>query len=762
MTEPHKKGFWGGFARVVTKLRWVIVPGWILGAIAATAFLPSFSSATGSSFSGILPKTSPAIQTEITALKKFGYPLLSRTVVVQYQPHGLSALAQARVVTRAARLDAHQLPGLGKIAGAIPVLNTAEAFPTSNGDGTTALTYLFFRPSVSSSQRKGAINTLAKEYISSPGDGYVGVTGAIPARSAEGSRISSALKIIELGAILVVFFVVAIAFRSIGAPIVTLLAVGVAYFTAVRVLAVAAKELHFALPGELEPLIVVLLVGIVTDYAIFFLSTHRTEYGGGRGTIDAARESGVEIAPIVLVAGSTVALGTATLLVAQLSLYHQLGPGMAISALVAFVVAITFVPAALALFGRFVFWPLGHPRERHEAEEAKHESGLRTRLVRLTVRRPVAACVLVGGVIVLLAALSPLAYLGLGLNIVSDLPAGAGPAQASAALAKGFAPGMGGLTEIVVQGRGVTARRGDLVQLQSLLSHQPGVAGVLGPADQPTKFHFGLFLASNGNAARYLVILANSPLGSQAITTIEHLESGAPALLGQARLTHAHAGFAGDTALAAVLTAQTRSAFLVVGGAILGVDLLMLVIFLRSLVVPVCLLAASLLSVLAAVGITTWVFQGLTGDNSLTFYVPIAVGVLLISFGSDYNIFVVGRIWEAAATRSLRDAIVSAVPRASSTVTRAGIALTLTFALLAIIPLKSFRAFAFGMAVGILLDTFLVRSVLIPAILTVLGRWSAWPNRRLMGDLAQPGEEAGHDPGVAAGQLQPAPSARPG
>ena len=670
---------------MIVALRWVLVPGWILGAVAATMFLPSFSSASAGGAAGILPRSSAAITTQANAVKDFGFPLLSQTAVVQYNANGLSPAAKSRVITRAARIDAHGLPGASSIAGAIPIINAAGTFPSSRGDGTTAITYLLFDPSVSTGAQQAAVKALVSRYISSPGDSYQGTTGAYPAQDSEAAAVSSALKVIELAAVGVVFLVVAVSFRSLGAPVIALVTVGVAYFTAVRVLAAAANAFGFALPGELEPLIVILVVGIVTDYSIFFLAAHRDEYAAGAGPVGSARQSATAVVPIVAVAGTTVAAGTATLLIARLSLYGELGPGMAISAVVAFVVAVTFLPAAMALSGRALFWPFDHPTRRYRAEMAKHESGLRTRVTRFSVRRPVAAVMLTIGVGALVVGLSPLGSLKLGLNIVSDLGAGTSPARASAAAAHGFAPGIVAPTEIVLSAPDIGAQRAALSALERDLAAQPGVAGALGPADQPTRSHFGLFIDPAGNAARYLVILSGDPYGASGIAAFQHLRAELPSLLARSALRRAHTGLAGDTALAATLSTETRSAVVRVGAAILAVDLVMLILFLRALVAPVFLLGASLLSVLAAMGITTKVFQNL-GDNSLTFFVPVAVGVLLVSFGSDYNIFLVGRVWEATHTRTLRQAIISAVPRASSTITRAGIALTATFALLAIIP----------------------------------------------------------------------------
>jgi RND superfamily putative drug exporter len=114
--------------------------------------------------------------------------------------------------------------------------------------------------------------------------------------------------------------------------------------------------------------------------------------------------------------------------------------------------------------------------------------------------------------------------------------------------------------------------------------------------------------------------------------------------------------------------------------------------------------------------------ESVLGHDDVTYYVPFAAAVLLLSLGSDYNVFVVGRIWQSARERPLREAIAETAPRTSATVTTAGITLAGSFALLALIPLRAMRELALAMALGILLDTFVVRSVLVPSLLALFRR----------------------------------------
>ena len=203
-----------------------------------------------------------------------------------------------------------------------------------------------------------------------------------------------------------------------------------------------------------------------------------------------------------------------------------------------------------------------------------------------------------------------------------------------------------------------------------------------------------------------------------------------PGLLASVGLENARWGLAGEAPLAretvdSVITSIQRIAVVA-----FLVNLILLMIFLRSLVAPFYLLGASVLGLAAALGLTTVVFQDVLDQGDLAYFVPLAAGVLLVSLGSDYNLFVVGRIWQEAEHRPLWEAIAIAVPRTSRAIGIAGAALAGSFGLLAIVPLDEFRAFAFALGVGVLIDTFLVRALLVPSLIAVFGDVGWWPRRR--------------------------------
>ena len=738
-----------GYAAIVVGLRHVIPLVWIAAAVAATIALPGLADTRAAPIDDLAAKGGGAAAAQATATRAFGFPLATDTVVVQRDPRGLSQEAQRRQIAAARGVQQHRDPA---IRAALPV-------PNDRSRPTTAVTYLLFPESASVDERTQAAHRYANQALGGAREGVVGVTGAAPARAAQFTEIEDGLPIIEAASVALIALITALAFRSIGAPLVTLAAAGVAYAVAMRVLPWLADRANVTVPKEIEPVVVVLLLGLITDYSIFFLSAARRRLRAGEERLPAARGAVAEVAPIVLTAGLIVAAGTAALVVGHLQFFRAFGPGLAATTLITLVVAMTLVPALVALFGPKLFGGLrreeperlveGNGKQwadpkmplrltgpvtamRRTEQLAREHGTARWRLLvaRIAASRPVALPIALVAVAALVLAAMNLRSTELGLSLVRSLPAGSEPRRAADAAAKGFAPGIVAPTEVDLLAPGVGNRRAQLARLQQLVAREHGVARVVGPAEFPPDAP-RVAVSRDGNAARFAVVFDSDPLEAPAIDDFRALRDDMPRLLRSAGIGGTRVAFGGQTALAddtvsSVLDDLSRVAVVVV-----LVNLVLLALFMRALVAPVYLVAASVLGLLASLGLTTVFFQDVLGEPDLTYYVPFAAAVLLVALGSDYNVFVAGRIWDRARGMRLREAIAVATPEAARAVTVAGFALAASFALLAIVPLRAFREFAFVMAVGVLVDTFIVRTLLVPALTSLFGEWAWWPGRRV-------------------------------
>jgi RND superfamily putative drug exporter len=331
----------------------------------------------------------------------------------------------------------------------------------------------------------------------------------------------------------------------------------------------------------------------------------------------------------------------------------------------------------------------------------------------------------------LVAAALPMRDLKLGVSFVEALPADHPARQAADQAETGFADGILSPTELLLRGSGVATREAELARLQEALTRVPGVAAVIGPGDDIIPEGLNLFDAPDGGAVRYLLVLADEPLGARAIDTVSRLRDTLPGLVGAAGLTGVETSLGGDTAIAREIVDQTVRDLGRIAVAALAANLLFLALFLRALVAPLGLLACSVLAIGATLGATTWLFQGVLDSDGLTFYVPFAAAVLLVALGSDYNIFGIGPAWREARHRPLRKALALTLPHSARAIRTAAFTLAVSFGLLVLVPLRPFQELAFSLSVGILIDAFVVRSLLAPALLTVLGSASDWPGRHL-------------------------------
>ncbi|SDE57217.1 MMPL family transporter [Auraticoccus monumenti] len=733
------------YRATVTSGRWVVLLLWVLAA-AATTLVPSPPSAPGGGFGNLLPPGSAVLEVEERVLEQFRVPVLSGTTVVVHQPGGLSVLTRAdsllwALSTTQEVLESPVPPGPGQIQAAIPV-------PTGRAD--TTVTYLFFTEGTGLTHSTLLAQQYAAHFNNQAGVGSY-VTGFVPAQVAQNDYLQARLPLFEGASVLLILLVVALAFRSLLAPLVVLGVAGVGYLVYFSLLGSVATALGTSVPAELKPVLVALLLGVVTDYCVLFFASFRDELDAGESNVTAARRSLRRDGPVVAMAGLTVAGGTIALLAAPFEIFRALGPALALTVLVGLAVSLTLTPALMTVLGWRLFTVLPVRTSRRApslvpAEHAARRHGRLTRLVTvLTRRRPaVAATVLVVGLLAL--ASLPASQARLDLSFTAGLPDRDSVAEGAALLQQSGLRGLSAPTEVLIEQSDVIAQRPELARLQDLLASQPGVVRVLGPADSPLEGGRGVVLAASGDAARYLVVFGSDPLAAQAIDDARAMQERLPVLVEEAGLGGAAAAMTGQTLIAAEVAELTRTSLELTVVVALLIELLLLALYLRAVVAPVVLLASTVLSVAAALGLTTLLFQGLLGEQGLTFYAPFAVTVLLIALGSDYNVFSVGGIWAEARRRPLREALTVAVPRSSHAITTAGAILAATFALVAIIPLSTFRQIAFAMAVGLLLDTFVLRPVLTPAVLTLLGRAAGWPGHRITVASAAPAG-TGTEPG---------------
>ncbi|HBO54507.1 MAG TPA: hypothetical protein DD664_05265, partial [Janibacter terrae] len=441
----------------------------------------------------------------------------------------------------------------------------------------------------------------------------------------------------------------------------------------------------------------VLVFGAGTNYALLLISRYREElheHADHRAALAVAWRATV---PAILASNATVVLALGTLLLASVPGTRGLGLASAVGLVIALVAVLVALPAALTLVGRRVFWPFV-PRP---GDRPGHD-GVWAKVARRVVARP--GPHLVGGLAVLAVLASGLSGASVGLAQADSFRTASESADGLVTVGEHFPAGS-------LAPFAVTTREGSTAATVSALESVDGVSTVV-PAG-----------TDGAGLARLTVIGEHSP--------------GTPASLDLARdlRTSAHAVPGADALVgggsAELLDARTaaESDLTTVAPLVLLVSLVVLVLILRALIGPLVLLLLNAASALAAIGLGAWLDEHLLGHAALDVQVPLLAFLFLVALGIDYTIFLMHRARAETGGHGTREGVARAVARTGAVITSAGVVLAAVFAALGVLPLVVLGQLGLVVGLGVLLDTLLVRTVVVPAATALVGDRFWWPGR---------------------------------
>ncbi|MFF6995349.1 MMPL family transporter [Streptomyces sp. NPDC008313] len=518
------------------------------------------------------------------------------------------------------------------------------------------------------------------------------------------SGIDGLLLAVALGAVLLILLLV---YRSLLLPFVIILGAVFALGLACAIVYVLADHDLVRVDGQVQGILSILVIGAATDYALLLSARFREELAVREDSAAAAAAALRRSFGAITASAATVALGLLALLASDLTNNRALGPVGAIGIGCAMLCALTFLPAVLALLGRTAYWP-----SRPKASDASAEGhGVWRRVAARVDRRPRRTWVVTALGLAAFAALSPaLSAKGVPLDelFVNDAPSVA----AQRTLGEHF-PGGSGNPAVVITDAGRArqvldaARRTEGVADAATVSAsgRPGTGEPL-VVDGRVRIDATLSAASDSDAAKETV---------RRLRDAVHAVPGADALVG------GYTAQQYDTQRTAV---RDRTVIVPI---VLGIILLILVLLLRSLLIPVLLVATVALNFLATLGVSVLVFDHLLGFSGTDASVPLYGFVFLVALGVDYNIFLMSRVREEALVHGSRQGVLRGLTTTGGVITSAGVVLAATFAALMVIPLAFMVQIAFIVAFGVLLDTVVVRSLLVPALVIDLGPRAWWP-----------------------------------
>ncbi|BBY44552.1 MMPL family transporter [Mycolicibacterium celeriflavum] len=493
----------------------------------------------------------------------------------------------------------------------------------------------------------------------------------------------------------VVALLLIITYRSPVLWLVPLAVIGFADRAAAVLGSAVAQAFGMSPDGSTSGITSVLVFGAGTNYALLLISRYREELGRTANHRDALGTAVRRAGPAIVASNATVVLALLTLVFASSPSVRSLGVQAAAGLVVAAVFVMLVLPPLLSLFGKRLFWPFVPA----VGAEPLTDSGVWHRIAEAVARRPgrVAAVTVAGLAVLSLGILST----PVGLSQTEQFRVQAESVSAYETLADHFPSGLTDPTRVIASTDRAAA-------VQRAITQTAGVVSA-NPAGQ-----------SPGGLTQWSVVLDAEPASENAFETID-------ALRNSVRSVDPGALVGGSDATARDASAAASRDRMVVIPAILVVVLAVLYVLLRAALAPLILVAVTVLSALAALGLGGWASVHLFGFPALDNTAPLFAFLFLVALGVDYTIFLVTRAREETPEHGTRDGIVRAVSATGAVITSAGIVLAAVFCVLGVLPLIVLTQVGIIVGLGILLDTFVVRTVIIPALFTLIGPRIWWP-----------------------------------
>jgi len=763
------------FARIgrfSVRFRYLIVVAWVVVTIGAVELLPGLASVAKDTTTGFLPANVPSMQAAAMAAP-FQDATLATATLIAARSSGLTAADNGALdtvetnVRGLANVKAVVDLGISRDGAARQVLIEAAVPQFAGGAGGASTLVEAIRQAAAAAAPAGL---------------EVHLTGEIAAQVDAAQSSGTSQGRTQNLSVLFIIVLLLLAFRAILAPIITLIpAIFVLLLSGPVIAQIAGIGLQVS--SITEFMLIVLVLGAGTDYGVFLVFRVREELRSGLSGPDAVVRAVTRVGESITFSALTVIAALISVGLAEFGLYQSMGPALAVGIALMLLAGLTLLPAMLSILGRAVFWP------SRITAQAGERPGLWDRVGRLAATRPVPTL-----------AVGLLLFGGLGLTLLTTGTAGFGDAAATAAgtdsaagtaLVNAHFPSATASRTAILLGfdQPVWSNPTALAAAQAQLAGLPAFTSLVGPLnpngipltiDQLTQLHGSLGPAralppvpttAAVSAELYNAYRATGQLISpdgrivQFSAETGNGDSSSPAALASVPTMRA--------AVASVAAGVGATSSGILGNVAFSYDVLhisdsdlgriipivalliavLLALVMRSLVAPIYLVASMILSFLAALGLTGIVFVHFGGQAGLNFVLPFLMFVFLMALGSDYNILVMSRIREEAHSLPLPEAVAKAIGRTGATVTTAGMILGGTFAILAIAAGgtsggQQIQQIGYGIAAGVLMDTFFVRSMLVPSLVVLLGRWNWWPSKLGQGEPIE--GPAGNQPGVDA------------
>jgi len=694
------------------RTRYLTLVLWLALAAVLSVALPSASKTEAPNPSN-LPASAQSVVAASLQQRAFGATNRTPGILVFYAKDGLSTHDLTAIAGYLDTLARSPLPGeLGKPAFAgLPAPALAAL---RKADATTLAVPLAFRATADSTRLAAVLKAVGSTLKTSFGANLLtraDTGGALVARftgpmgiAADTAGLFGNADVTLLaGTTMLILLLLVLIYRSPILPLIPLVGVGFSYAVTSALLGALAKAHAIVIDAETVSIMTVLMFGAGTDYTLLVVARYREQLGrlaDHRAALRAALEGGADA---VAMSAGTVMFALLALLLSKYGSEHRFAIPFALGVGMTALASLTLVPAILALLGRSAFYP----RIPRPGSVPTARAGW---VVRLVTRRPRAVLVAATALLAALAAFAP--GIRTSFDLLSALPSSSQALQGYRLLSRAEGAGALGPVTVLVRGPGAAT------DLRADLRRAPYVQAVAAPTHASVH---------GSPVAAYAVTLSRDPLSNAATAALPGLRKAALAGVGTRPGTRVYlSGPTAQNADAAALVARDTRVVIPV---VLAAIALLLLLYLRSIVAAAYLIATVVLSFAASMGLGWIVLHDVIGVSSLAGGVVLYAFVFLVALGEDYNIFMVSRIWQERTVRPMPAAVAEGMRATGSVITAAGLILAGTFTVLTGLPLQILLDFGVVAAVGVLVDTFVVRSALVPAITLLLGDRAMWPRR---------------------------------
>jgi putative drug exporter of the RND superfamily len=697
-------------ASVVTGRRgkWLVLAIWLIAAFALFPVGSKLSDVTTDDTESFLPAS--AESTEVVRQLDHDFPQgeTDTAIVVYKRAGGLSAADRQKIAADAQRIQA---AGKSKIdlveSPQVPFApGSAPQLVSENGDVATAIytTPTDFEKEADWGQ---AIRDITD---ANTGGMQVFVTGGVGFSTDANDVFSNIDTKLLLATVLLVLVLLGAIYRSVLVALTPLIVVFFAY-TVTQALVYALAKSGATVSSNSTSILIVLMFGVGTDYCLLLVSRYREELRRIEDKHDAMGRAVRRAGPAIFASGMTVSLAMLTLALADNKNTSSLGPVAAIAVFTAMVAGLTLLPTLLTIFGRKGFWP----RRSVVAYDPEHPSvggqGPWRRFGDWVLQRPGPALVTTGAIFIA-GAFGLLAY-KVDYSTTSFFKHSVEAVEGFDVLRSAFPAGTLAPTTVLVESDSAPVTQADISEVEARLRSVNGVASARDTGVRST----------NGQIAEVDATLSKDPLDKSGLDivprmrdAVSDLPNGVTALIG------------GTSAINYdVDQANQRDIEIIVPLALL-VMAVILAILLQALVAPLVLLLSVILSFACTLGISILIIRFIVGDAGFDSSIPLFAFIFLVALGIDYTIFLMARVREEARRHGTREGMLRALAATGGVITSAGIILAGTFSVLMTLPVSFTFDLGLMVALGILLDTFIVRTIMVPAAVEVLGDKVWWPS----------------------------------